>query len=130
MIVFHDSRCVEYVRAAIPNAPVESLGGWALLRDRHPDWAWQRPATVTYEALKRAHSSAHIHAVEETFADFNTDTPAYPKIYKHPARATGAAVEMPAKRCGKSSKLKIDILCIRESTENRLATAASGDLRF
>jgi hypothetical protein len=39
---------------AIPNAPVEISGSVALLRDRHPDWAWQRPAAAIYEALQRA----------------------------------------------------------------------------
>jgi hypothetical protein len=68
-----------------------------ILRDRHLDWAWQRPAVATYEAPKRAHSSAHIYAVEEAFANFDPDTPAYPKIYKHAARARRS--RSPAKRC-------------------------------
>jgi hypothetical protein len=64
---------------AIPNAPVESLGVSPCC------------ATVTqigHGNAKRllltkpssAHSSEHIRAVEEAFADFSPDTPAYPRI--------------------------------------------------
>jgi len=83
---------VEYVRAVHPERLGGIIGIVALLCDRHPDWAWQRQAAATYEALKRAQSSAYIYVVREDFADFDPDTPAYPKIYKRAARATGAAV--------------------------------------
>ena len=93
MIVFHDPRCVEYVRVGHPERPVESLE------------AWPSCATVTQighgnaqrlprSPPARARSSAHVHAVEEDFADFDPNTPAYPKICKYAARTRSAAAEI------------------------------------
>jgi len=49
---------------------------------------------------KRAQSSAYIYVVREDFADFDPDTPAYPKIYK---RAQGRRARRSCRRIsGKS----------------------------
>ncbi len=91
---------MEYVRAVHPERLGGIIGIVALLCDRHPDWAWQRQAAATYEALKRAQSSAYIYVVREDFADFDPDTPAYPKIYK---RAQGRRARRSCRRIsGKS----------------------------
>jgi len=73
--------------------PGRIIGSVALLCDRHPDWAWL-PLT---KPLKSARCSVYIHVVQEDSADFEPDTPAYPKIYKHAARVTGAAAEVACK---------------------------------
>jgi acetoin utilization deacetylase AcuC-like enzyme len=62
------------------------------LRDRHPDWEWREPETADEAALVRAHSGEHLACIKAAAARFDADTPAYPGIYAHAARAAGAAI--------------------------------------
>jgi acetoin utilization deacetylase AcuC-like enzyme len=65
-----------------------------LLRGRHPEWVWREPTPASEAALLRAHSQEHIERVRLAEQSFDADTPAYPDIYDHAARATGAALEV------------------------------------
>jgi acetoin utilization deacetylase AcuC-like enzyme len=62
------------------------------LRDLHPDWEWREPETADEAALLRAHSGEHLACIKAAAARFDADTPAYPGIYAHAARAAGAAI--------------------------------------
>src|SRR5438067_198237 len=44
--------------------------------------------------LLRAHSAQHVDEIEKAAHDFDLDSPAYPDIFAHAARASGAAVEV------------------------------------
>jgi acetoin utilization deacetylase AcuC-like enzyme len=44
--------------------------------------------------LLRAHSPAHVAAIENGVQDFDADSPAYPDIFAHASHASGAAVEV------------------------------------
>ncbi len=89
MIVFHDPEGWNTSERAIPNA-----------RSNH----WKRGPPVrpsprlgmaaTYQTLKSARSSVYVHVVQEDFADFDPNTPAYPKICKYAARTRSAAAEI------------------------------------
>src|SRR4029453_5197210 len=61
------------------------------LRAGHPDWEWREPNEATEEGLLRAHSAAHVDQICAATHDFDADTPAYPDIFAHAARASGAA---------------------------------------
>jgi acetoin utilization deacetylase AcuC-like enzyme len=94
MIIIHDPSCVEYSRAGHPERPERILQSSPVLRERHAEWEWRLPNQATEEMLLRAHSSQHLAAVRAGAADFDVDTPAYPKIYDHALRAAGAAVDV------------------------------------
>jgi acetoin utilization deacetylase AcuC-like enzyme len=66
-----------------------------LLKDRHPEWKWHEPGLVDAETVFRAHSPEHLTRIRNARLDFfDPDTPAYPGIFQHAARAAGAAVEV------------------------------------
>ncbi len=92
MIIFHDPRCTEYSQAGHPERPARIQRTVPLLRDRHPDWEWRKPEPASGDALLRAHSPGHVEQVRATPHPFDADTPAYPAIYEHSARAAGAAL--------------------------------------
>lgn len=91
MIVFHDPRAAEYAAAGHPERPARVLASAEHLRKAHPDWEWREPEAATDEALLRAHTPAHVERVRTLRHDFDVDTPAYPGIFGHAARASGAA---------------------------------------
>ncbi len=91
MIIFHDPRAAEFSAAGHPERPARITRSAELLRDRHPDWEWREPAEATDEQLRRAHTAAHVERVRAAAQDFDHDTPAYPGIFGHAARAAGAA---------------------------------------
>lgn len=94
MIIFYDSRCVEYSAPGHPERPARIERSVPVLKQRHPDWEWREPQPAAEAALLRAHSAAHIERIRETGRDFDTDTPAYPGIYDHALRAAGAAIDV------------------------------------
>ena len=94
MIIFHDPRSAEYAAAGHPERPARVLASAQHLRTAHPDWAWREPAEATDEMLARAHTQAHVERVRAARHDFDHDTPAYPGIFGHAARASGAAGEV------------------------------------
>jgi acetoin utilization deacetylase AcuC-like enzyme len=94
VIIFHDPRCTEYSSPGHPERPARIARTAPLLRERHPDWEWREPEPAPDSALLRAHSQEHLARVRAASNPFDTDTPAYPDIYGHAARATGAALEV------------------------------------
>ncbi len=94
MIIVHDPRCAEYERPGHVERPARITRAVPLLRERHPDWEWREPKIADEATLLRAHTAEHLTAVRAAGADFDADCPAYPNIYEHAARATGAAVEV------------------------------------
>lgn len=92
MIIFHDSRCTEYSAPGHPERPARIERTIPLLRDRHPEWEWRELEPASEGALVRAHSREHVEQIRAAVHAFDTDTPAYPGIYEHAARATGAAL--------------------------------------
>jgi len=94
VIVFHDSRCVEYSRAGHPERPQRITNTVPLLQTRHPDWEWHSPHVATEEILLNAHSREHLARIKAAAQDFDVDTPAHENIHEHAARAAGAAVDV------------------------------------
>lgn len=91
MIIFHDPRAAEYSAAGHPERPARITRSAAFLREQHPAWEWREPVAATDEQLRRAHTAAHVERVRAAEQDFDHDTPAYPGIFGHAARAAGAA---------------------------------------
>ncbi|HEX3816720.1 MAG TPA: histone deacetylase [Chthoniobacterales bacterium] len=94
MIIFHDPRSAEYSVAGHPERPARVTASASYLRERLPDWEWRQPNEATEEMLLRAHSASHLARVRTVRHDFDADTPAYPDIFAHAARATGAACDV------------------------------------
>ena len=93
MTIFHHPSCLEYSSPGHPERP-ERIGRTApLLKDRHPDWAWRKPAAATDAQLLRAHSRKHVEGVANALEHFDLDTPFYPNIDAHARRSAGAAIE-------------------------------------
>jgi acetoin utilization deacetylase AcuC-like enzyme len=93
MIIVHDPRCTEYSMPGHPERPARIIRTVPLLKDRHPEWEWREPQAVDDAAVLRAHSRKHLARIRDAMLDFDADTPAYPGIFEHAARAAGAAVE-------------------------------------
>jgi acetoin utilization deacetylase AcuC-like enzyme len=94
MIIFHDPRCTDYSSPGHPERPARIERTVPLLRDRHPKWEWRKPEPAAEAALLRAHTRQHLERIRQAVHDFDPDTPAYPGIYEHAARAAGAAIEV------------------------------------
>ena len=94
MIIFHDPRCADYGLAGHPERPARVTASARHLHSAHPDWEWRAPDEATEEMLLRAHSAAHLDRVRAARHDFDADTPAYPDIFAHAARASGAACDV------------------------------------
>jgi acetoin utilization deacetylase AcuC-like enzyme len=92
VIIFHDPRCTEYSAPGHPERPERITRTIPFLKDRHGDWEWREPRPADEAALLRAHTNEHVARIREAVRDFDPDTPAYPGIYEHAARAAGAAV--------------------------------------
>jgi len=93
MIIFHDSRCVEYSSPEHPERPGRIARSVAILKNRHPEWEWREPIVADEIELLRAHSRDHIARIKMAVRDFDMDTPAYPNIYEHALRSAGAAID-------------------------------------
>jgi acetoin utilization deacetylase AcuC-like enzyme len=94
VIIFHDSKCMEYSAPGHPERPERIARTVPLLKDRHPQWEWRTPGAATDEMLLRAHTRGHLERVKSATQDFDADTAAHPGIYEHAARAAGAAVDV------------------------------------
>jgi acetoin utilization deacetylase AcuC-like enzyme len=92
VIIFYDRRCTEYSEAGHPERPARIERSVPILRDRHPDWEWREPESAGDAAILRAHSAEHLARIKAAAARFDADTPGYPGIYAHAARAAGAAI--------------------------------------
>lgn len=94
MTIFHDPRCIDYSKPGHPERPARITRTVPLSKERHPDWEWREPRRVDDAAVLRAHSREHLARIRDATLDFDADTPAYPGIYEHAARAAGAAVDV------------------------------------
>src|SRR5436190_3035146 len=93
MTIFYDPSCLEFSRPGHPERPQRIARTAPLLKDRHPEWRWQRPRAATDEELLRAHSRQHIEHISTAGKDFDLDTPFYPNIAMYAHHSAGAAVE-------------------------------------
>ncbi|PYL68719.1 MAG: histone deacetylase [Verrucomicrobia bacterium] len=93
MTIFYDPCCLEYSSPGHPERPERIAGTVPLLKDRHPEWEWQRPRATTDDELLRAHSREHIERVAKRREDFDLDTPYYPSIEAYARQSAGAAIE-------------------------------------
>jgi acetoin utilization deacetylase AcuC-like enzyme len=93
MTIFYDPRCLEYSSPGHPERPERIADTAPLLKDRHPDWKWQRPRAATDDELLRAHSRQHIERVGDAQEDFDPDTPLYPHIAMYARDSAGGAIE-------------------------------------
>jgi acetoin utilization deacetylase AcuC-like enzyme len=94
MFIFHDPRCVDYSSPGHPERPARIEATIPFFQHHHPEWDWRKPEPVTEAALLRAHTPQYLERIREAADDFDADTPAYPEIYDHAARAAGAAIEV------------------------------------
>ena len=93
MIIFHDSRCLEYSSPTHPERPERIARTAPLLKHRHPDWEWRESISPNEIQLLRAHSPKHLARIKYASHDFDADTPAYLNIYEHALRSAGAAID-------------------------------------
>ena len=93
MTIFYDPCCLEYSSPGHPERPERITRTVPLLKDRHPEWEWQRPRATTDDELLRAHSREHIERVAKRREDFDLDTPYYPSIEAYARQSAGAAIE-------------------------------------
>ena len=94
MLLVHDSHCVQYSAPGHPERPARIMRTVPVLKDRHPKWQWREPSGATNEQLLRAHSKEHIERIKDPRGDFDTDTPAYPKIYNYALKSAGSGIEV------------------------------------
>lgn len=93
MKIITDERCTEYSAPGHPERPARVAKTLEKLRAQQElkiDWA--EPVAVKEELILRAHTKAHLAHVKDPSADFDGDTPAYPKIYEHALRSIGGAL--------------------------------------
>ena len=93
MIIFHDPSCIEYSSPGHPERPERIIRTVPVLKDRHPTWQWREPQPAKERNLLRAHSAEHLEGVKNPIDDFDTDTPAYPKIFDYALKSAGAGIE-------------------------------------
>jgi len=93
MTISYDPSCLEYSSPSHPERPERIARTAPLLKDRHPDWEWGKPAAATDAQLLRAHSHEHVEGVANALEHFDLDTPFYPNIEVHARRSAGAAIE-------------------------------------
>src|SRR6266542_2958122 len=93
MTIFYDPSCLEYSSPSHPERPERIARTAPLLKDRHPDWEWGKPAAATDAQLLRAHSHEHVEGVANALEHFDLDTPFYPNIEVHARRSAGATIE-------------------------------------
>src|SRR5258708_34710670 len=101
MIIFHDPHCAEYSAPGYPERPERITRTVPLLKDQHRNWEWREPRAATDEELLRAHSREHLARIAAATDDFDSDTPAYPKIDTYARQSAWGAVEAtPRSRLG------------------------------
>ena len=107
MTIFYDPSCLEFSRPGHPERPERIAGTAPLLKDRHPEWRWQRPRAATDEELLRAHSSQHIEHISTAGKDFDLDTPFYPNIATYAHHSAGAACNLATPRVIRRTRASI-----------------------
>jgi acetoin utilization deacetylase AcuC-like enzyme len=97
MTIFYDPSCLEYSSPGHPERPERIARTAPLLKDRHPNWEWRKPAAATDAQLLRAHSREHVEGVANALEQFDPDTPFYRNIGIYARDSAGAAID--AARC-------------------------------
>ena len=92
MLILHDPRCVDYSSPGHPERPARIEKTVPFFQHHHSEWEWRKPQPATETILLRAHTPRHLERIRQAAQDFDADTPAYPGIYDHGARAAGAAI--------------------------------------
>jgi len=93
MKIITDERCTEYSAPGHPERPARVSKTLEKLRAQQElKIDWVEPLPVKEESILRAHTKAHLAHVKDPSADFDGDTPAYPKIYEHALRSIGGAL--------------------------------------
>jgi acetoin utilization deacetylase AcuC-like enzyme len=93
MKIITDERCTEYSAPGHPERPARVAKTLEKLRAQEElKITWAEPLPVKEESILRAHTKHHIAHVKDPPADFDGDTPAYPKIYEHALRSVGGAL--------------------------------------
>lgn len=93
MKIITDERCTEYSAPGHPERPARVAKSLEKLRAQEELMiAWAAPLEVKEETILRAHTKSHLAHVKDPSADFDGDTPAYPKIYEHALRSIGGAL--------------------------------------
>ena len=83
---------MDYGRAGHPERAERIVGTVPLLKKEHSNWVWVVPEVATRQQLLAGHSDEYIEQVVCARVDFDSDSPAYPYVFEHAARATGAAI--------------------------------------
>ena len=92
MKIITDPRCVEYHRPGHPERPQRILTSVEKLKAQTElSVEWLEPLAVRDDQILRAHSAEFVKALSGS-ADFDADTPAYPKIAEHARRSVGGAL--------------------------------------
>jgi acetoin utilization deacetylase AcuC-like enzyme len=93
MKIITDERCTGYSRLGHPERPSRILKTVERLKSQTDlPITWAAPIPVDDEQILRAHSKEHLARVKKAEDDFDGDTPAYPNIFDHAQRSTGAAL--------------------------------------
>ena len=105
MKIIADERCLDYSAPGHPERPARVRRTIDHLRAQTElTLSWAKPLPVADELILRAHSPAHLARVKAAAADFDADTPAYPKIFEHAQRSIGGALAaLAAARKGESA---------------------------
>jgi acetoin utilization deacetylase AcuC-like enzyme len=74
-----------------PEQPARVIRSAAHLHAAHPDWEWRVPPAAAREALLAAHTPELLQRIQVP-PDIDDDTPHFPGIHEHAARAAGAAL--------------------------------------
>ncbi len=92
---------------AHPERPARVTASARYLRAAHPDWEWGQAREAAEPVLLRAHTPAHLERIRAAAHDFDADTPAYPDIFAHAARAAGAACAVAMSALGGKSAFSL-----------------------
>ena len=94
MKIITDERSTEYSSRGHPERPERISVTLAKLRtQKELPLVWADPLPVEEATLLRAHDKTHLEKVKAASDNFDGDTPAYPKIFEHAKRSTGAALQ-------------------------------------
>ena len=75
-----------------PEQPARITRSAAHLRQAHPAWRWQVPASAPEQPVLLAHTAALLQRIGHA-PDIDADTPYFPGIREHALRSVGAALE-------------------------------------
>ena len=93
LVLITDERCVNYHSPGHPERPQRITRTLAKLREQKDlPLAWDTPADVPEEILRRAHAPEHLARVQAAAQNFDADTPAHPDIHEHALRSLGGGL--------------------------------------